>query len=403
MNTGHIGVYEKGLHHRLLALGMSDEEFLRTFFERWGRDIRGSLEGLEARNPAHYDDMLESWIETAENDYHHWFMRSGRVQEGDIPPKKPPKKKRRARNPKDIAGVWERQAALGRYLAGVALEDKDIVGFRRTFLSGRLLSVEEALIFLSSPSAAAAGSRSMLTMKQLRINPLERILDTDYRVEEGQGDSGPYRKLIWGPRRTSTIGHLGTTPTELIFPGDVVTSDTLRGLRLREGRIVVFPHPRQQNRFVLAAENSVIAHMTSIVERSLEGYPISLEMGVWFILTGEFVTIDPLRIHYRTIRRPELLGRTTITLEVESWLPPEEVLEQYRHAQDQILGGTPRSLKRKSVALFDFVNQHKEKSWRELFDAWNEAHPRQRFKDRSHLYTTYRRALDNIAAPGRVP
>jgi hypothetical protein len=95
-----------------------------------------------------------------------------------------------------------------------------------------------------------------------------------------------------------------------------------------------------------------------------------------------------------------MLSRTTITLEVECWLPPEEVLEQYRHAQNQFLGGTPRSLKRKTVDLFEFVNQHKEKkSWRERFDAWNEEHPSQRFRDRSHLYTTYKRALDTIASP----
>ena len=66
---------------------------------------------------------------------------------------------------------------------------------------------------------------------------------------------------------------------------------------------------------------------------------------MWFILTGKFFPEDQVRIRYMTIRRPYLLSRTTITLEVECWLPPEEVLEQYRHAQHQILGGTPHSLK----------------------------------------------------------
>jgi hypothetical protein len=132
---------------------------------------------------------------------------------------------------------------------------------------------------------------------------------------------------------------------------------------------------------------------------NLDGFPISRGKGVWFILTGEFIPENPVRIHYVTTMQLYLLKRTTITLEVESWLPPEEVLEQYRHAQHQMRGGTPRFLKRRTVDVFEFVNQHKGKTWRELFDAWNEAHPSQRFRDRSHLCTTYMRALDTIASP----
>jgi hypothetical protein len=393
MGNNQASDYKKELRHRLLAVGISGDEFFERFCERHG--VQDSLRTASNQGPADYEEELDTLVGMAEKDYDHYTpVWSSHVEEGDISPKKAPKKKRRTGKPKDIAGAWERQAALGRYLAGVALEDKQIIGFRRAFLSGRVLSAEEALIFLSAPSAAAEGSRH--TLKMLGVNPLDRILDSNYRSEEGQDDSGSYRRLVWGPRRSSTIRPLGATASRLIFPGDVVTSDELRSLRLRGGRAVIFPHPREKNQLVVAQENSVIAHMVSLVERALKGYPLSLEMGVWFILTGEFFPVDPVRIHYMTIRRPELLSRTTITLEVESWLPPEEVLEQYRHAQTQILGGTPRSLKRRTVALFEFVNQHKEKSWRERFDAWNKAYRNQRFRDRSHLCTTYMRALENI-------
>jgi hypothetical protein len=81
--------------------------------------------------------------------------------------------------------------------------------------------------------------------------------------------------------------------------------------------------------------------------------------------------------------------------------------EQYRHAQSKIPGKTPRSLKRGTITVLEFVNQHRGKSWRELFHAWNEAHPRHRFKDRSHLHTTYTRAVEYVAgvkpAKGRRP
>src|SRR5215208_2772734 len=73
-----------------------------------------------------------------------------------------------------------------------------------------------------------------------------------------------------------------------------------------------------------------------------------------------------------------------------------KLLEQYRHAQSKILGKTPRSLNRRTLSVLEFVNQHRGESWRKLFRAWNEAHPRQRFKDRSHLYTTYTRAVERV-------
>ena len=92
------------------------------------------------------------------------------------------------------------------------------------------------------------------------------------------------------------------------------------------------------------------------------------------------------------------MSRTTITLEVESWMPPEEVFEQYHHAQQEILGKTTRSLKRNTLAVFDFVNQHKEDSWRELSEAWNKGHPRgPRFEDPRHLYQTFTRAVEYVA------
>ena len=120
-----------------------------------------------------------------------------------------------------------------------------------------------------------------------------------------------------------------------------------------------------------------------------------------FILTDEFVPQDPVRISYTTLRRPEF-ERTTINLEVEGWLPPEAVLSQYRHAQEEILGMTPRSLKGRTLAVFEFVNRHKERSCRQLFEDWNKEYPIWRFRDPRHMNTTYTRALEIVASPTRL-
>jgi hypothetical protein len=134
----------------------------------------------------------------------------------------------------------------------------------------------------------------------------------------------------------------------------------------------------------------------------LEGYTISAEMGLWFILTGVFAFQDPVRMRYLTYRRSEF-SRSTLTLEVEGWVPPEEVSKQYRHAQNELLGKTPRSLKGRTLAVFEFVNRNRDRDWAELFEAWNKEHPSWRFKDPRHLNTTYTRALVYIASPDDLP
>jgi hypothetical protein len=394
VNRDRARDYKKDFLHRLSASGVRDERFIEQFLER--HDVVRDLKSAYTEGSASYESALDDWITSAVSDYELlWLERPASVQgEGVQGVKVKPKKRRRTHRPKAVAGPWERQEALAQYVTRVASDDEKILNFRKNVLSGRTLSEEEALNFLSSPLAAA---KSRAVFKMLRVDVLDTLLDTKYRVEEAQDDRGPYRKVVRGRRRSHTLRPLGAVATKLMFPGDVVRSDDLRGLRLQGGRAVIFPHPREEDRFVVAKTGSIIGDVASVAEDSLKGYPISSEMGVWFILTGEFVPEDPVRIRYTTTLLPEL-SRTTITLEMEVWLPPEEVTEQYRHAQHEILGKTPRSLKRDTLTVFEFVNQNKEMSWRKLFEVWNEVHPRSKhFKDRSHLYTTYTRAVENIA------
>jgi len=366
-----------------------DDEFIEQFLV--GHDVEGQLKSADAVDSESYESELDDLLSEARDDYELlWLQAPGRLQEGNIPPKK----RKRTRKPSNIAGAWERQEALARYLAGVASKDERIIRFRKNVLSGRVLSEEQAMTFLSSPLAAARGKPD--SFKQLRINPLDRILDTNYQVEETQDGFGPYRKLVWGRHHSSNIRPLLAT-SRLIFPGDNITPDDIRILR-RGRAVVLLPHPHEENKVVGASQDSFIGQLAEIVEKSMGDYPISAEMGAWFILTGEFVPEYPVRMRYMTVRRPWVMSRTTITLEVESWVPPEEVLEQYRHAQHEILGKTPRSLKRNTLAVFEFVNQHKEDSWRELLEAWNKEYPRgPRFEDPRHLYQTFTRAVEYVA------
>ena len=177
----------------------------------------------------------------------------------------------------------------------------------------------------------------------------------------------------------------------------------------------LFPHPADPGGYVVTRERSVLAELANISEYSLEGYPIDSAKGAWFILTGDFIPSDPVRISYTGIeaygsRKGPGFKRTTIAVEAEGWMSPEEVAEHYRYAQRHVFGKTPRSLDDKSLAVFEFVNRNKErerstivnqnKPWEALLREWNKIHPAQRFGQRRHLYQAYQRALRKIAALG---
>ena len=387
--------HRKEFVRHLKEAGVTHEEFIEAFLEEHGKDLESDLKGADAKGPDDYEEDLRYWIfDKAKKEYeayrHLW--------QGSVRRSIKPKRERDRRAGRNTADTWGRQEALAGYLAGVASEDGEIRRFRERVMSRKVLSAETALAFLSSPVAA---DRSRPELEARSIDPLDRA----YRSEEGVDAKGPYRKVVFkGSRRTSLfkIRHLweGTDP---VFPGDLVTPNELGpfrfdGVPLRIGRVVFFPHPREADRLVAAKKGSIVANLVELAEDRLKDYPIPLGWAVWFILTDEFIPQDPVRISYTTLRRPEF-GRTTITLEVESWLPPEEVLSQYRYAQEGILDKKPRSLKSRTLAVFEFVNRHKGKSWLELSDRWNEEYPLWRFKDPRHMNTTYTRALRVMASP----
>lgn len=383
--------YKKEFLHHVKEAGVRNERFLQTFLEGHGESLEHTLREADNRGPADFAEELTFWVhDKAKTDYEIYkSLWQRRVSSGKIESKK----RRRTRKTKGISEPGDRQEALARYLEEVASGDEEIVRFRERAMSGRLLSEKEALTFLSSPLLADQ-PLSELDAKGIGL------FEENHLLEEETDTQGPYKRLVIEGRRRWKVRPPAAKGPELVFPGDVVRLQDLLGLRVV--RAITFPHPREEGQFVVARQRSVVAELAKLAEQRLEGYPISGEMGVWFILTGEFIPQDPVRMRYVTYRRPEF-SRTTLTLEIEGWLPPEEVLEQYRYAQEEILGKTPRSLKGKTLTVFEFVNRNRGKDWSELFEAWNRKHPSWRFRDPRHLNTTYTRALEYIASPNDLP
>jgi hypothetical protein len=388
--------YRREFVRHLREAGVRDEEFIEEFLRGNGEDLESGLRRADIGGSADYEEELRFWVvDKGKKDYETYKP----LWQDAVRRSIKPKKERDRRAGRDTADAWERQGALAGYLAEVASADREIRQFRERVMSRRVLSAEAALAFLTSP-IAAGHSRPELEMRG--IDPLVRA---SYRYKRGVDDKGPFRRLVLRGRGRTSYAKVrplwqGTDP---VFAGDLVAPKDLAPFRfdgtpLKIGRVVFFPHPCEEGRFVAAKRGSIAANLAELAEDRLKGYPISLGWAMWFILTDEFVPQDAVRISYTKLRRPEF-GRTIINLEVEGWLPPEEVLSQYRHAQEEILDKKPRSLKRKTLTMFEFVNRHKGKSWRELYKDWNREYPLWRFEDPRHMNTTYTRTLRVVASP----
>ena len=381
------------------ATEINDQEWLERFFASH-EDLERDFRSYKAVGGPLLDEWLVELAAEARRHYEAYYdpkYDDPETETGEIRPRRQHKSKKSS----NTAEPWDRQEALGKYLARFAEDHPDIQRFREELLGGTTLNAEEARELISSPYAA---SRPLSFAKRHGRNALRCPLSIQDTEDE---DGWPYRSVtVRGKTKAFSFEIrplMRTASKGLIFPGDVVEPWDVRTQqwlpdRNAEPRVFLFPHPEEKSHYVAATEKSVLAVLARLSEQRLRGYPISPEKGSWFILTGEFIPTNPVRIFYENLKHPNF-QHSTITVEAESWMSPEEIAEHYRYAQKQILGKTPRSLEAKSLDVFDFVNRNKGKTLDERLRVRNKKNPTCRFGQRGHFYHAYKRDLRKIASP----
>ncbi len=312
-------------------------------------------------------------------------------------------------------GAYEKNRAevLGEHVALRASLDSRVRYFRKVVLGGELLTPEQALAFVRS-AANQCFDIAWFIERQIPVREhyshvysdgwaidedgLECRFDDIYVDPPGEG----FRKVTYEPldfshRDILNVRYLEEIPVEV---GSVL--DVLRKV---SGRL---------------AENSGRAWGEAEAAR--------------FVLTGEAMPVVALAGHIETFSRDEM-GRGTITLTAEPWVPAETVLRYYREMQKEVLEGRDnRPLSARSLALFGFVTEQAKNavpevekpdyeafcdgngevdvvpsedelqapkligrpSWRALQQGWNQrcSDPKWRYED----VRNFRRAFLNVAS-----
>lgn len=375
--------YRAEVKQRLMAEGVLDDSFIETFLDQEG-DLTPELENASNEGPAHVEDTLRGIVEAAKERLHYWKAGDtlgARSESGEIRPKR----KYKRRSGRQTADAWERQEAAARYLAGRMHPNGSAL------IGGKLLCSEEAAALLDSPLAA-----SYPTAFISRYG-LDAMLNPAVVEEDAKGLYKVVRAQRGSETRTFKIRSLGYSTLGLaVFPGDKL--GPLEAVARPTTKVKYVASPRDPNQHIATRANSVLARLARAADR-LGGalHPISPENALWFILTGEFVPEPPVRIKWEQASAHGWYKRTRISIEVEGWLTAEEVAAQYRHAQRQVFGRTPRSLAAKSCALLDFARENSAETWQEIYERWNKEHPAWRFKQVGHLHQLHKRALGKLA------
>jgi hypothetical protein len=130
-----------------------------------------------------------------------------------------------------------------------------------------------------------------------------------------------------------------------------------------------------------------------------EAYPWQPAQAAAFVLEGLVPLATPLMLRMPQSVHEYRPRRAKITLEIDMWMPADEVLRAYRHVQRQVLRGHNRPISRRSIDLVNFVLQRPSGTWQQVLDEWNHEHPTSSYSDYRHLRYAFVRAQQALLAP----
>jgi hypothetical protein len=122
---------------------------------------------------------------------------------------------------------------------------------------------------------------------------------------------------------------------------------------------------------------SVLGNLRKLCKALTKAHPWDVDQATWFVLTGDAPLVRPIQAK---INSSWMLGRralTTISLNVQPWVPAETVENVYRQVQSRVLGGENKRIGDKSLRLLEFVTQRAEAdgelpSGRALVEQWDQ-------------------------------
>ena len=236
-----------------------------------------------------------------------------------------------------LSGLTARQAA----------NEKSVITFRRQYLTGGLLKLEEVVEWIT-------------------------------RQATEDGPASTYLRVAI-PDGYELVRRNGRVITEPLLTISNPTSVTKV-----EAELLSYTSPEDQwARWISVKHGGTLDSLRVVSKALARRYTWWEAHATVFVLTGIIPLLSSLRGGVRVAYNQPISSR--ITMEIDPTLTPEEVAQHYKKLRASLIGARYRSMSEKHMRLAEFYRGHKPEgtTWTALMDEWN------RSQDRSWGYSRF--------------
>lgn len=145
--------------------------------------------------------------------------------------------------------------------------------------------------------------------------------------------------------------------------------------------------------------NSPLDKLRILAEKLAQSYPWEPAQAAAFVLEGLIPLATPFMLRLPQTRHEGRPRRAKLIMEVDLWMPADDVLRAYREVQRKVLPGHNRPIAGRSIALVNFVMRHRPATWASLLARWNTEHPGQVYANYRSFRNAFERASRSLLHP----
>jgi hypothetical protein len=264
------------------------------------------------------------------------------------------------------ASIQARARAFSAIVAQGMDKRGGLVGFRQWW-GGGFLERDEAIERINSPGWSLMSLDDLWGGRGTRPFHSDDAKFIRYHQSRVVDEEPEVLDSAEGTRWTLELSHEGGIQERSFWLNDATMTHTWVAI------------PGADPAFVLASPLSLVGGLRRLAELLRNETTWSEEDSAWFSLTGDPPVIEPLLMSLQRGR-----DRSVVRLEIEPWIPQDEVLAAYRQAQRELLPHANHLVRERSGELARFIatggrgmtTRAQMKLWNSLHPDWIERDPR---------------------------
>lgn len=284
--------------------------------------------------------------------------------------------------------------ALSRAWAAIAEEgDEWIRDFREDVLDGRHLTAPQAVAFLQSPALQRFSAKELRSWGVPFVGHVSECVSQTVEYSPG-GIPVPvcFREQI----RLDPPGQVFEAVNDTRPQREKAKAEGRQASVETEKAVTWSLNGEPQTAY--AWNGSVIADLGGLAASITFDLPWSQDEAIWFILTGKYPAVAPVRGELEYDSAGEY-RRAMIKLTIIPRTQPGYVQRVYRQLQKQLIRGRNRAPGAQALAVFCFVVdetgiREQKRKWGELRKLWNETY--RNYQDETHQREDWSYASDSV-------